>query len=75
MAFLYTLSTDGQNVYYGIDTDTTEEKATIGETFECSYEELKPTFAGEKYVQDYIDHTEDGELITVYLPIQDQQKK
>lgn len=69
VAFLYTLSTDGQKVYYGIDTDDSSMKCEIGEEFECSLEELQPVFAGDRYVQDYIDYTEDGELITVYLPI------
>lgn len=71
VAFLYTLSTDGQNVYYGIDTDESSAQGAIGEIFEASYEELEPVFAGEKYVQGYIDYTENGELITVYLPIFD----
>lgn len=70
-AFLYTLSTDGHRVYYGIDTDESEETAAIGEEFEVSYEELESVFQGEEYVQDYLDYTEDGVLITVYFPIMD----
>ena len=31
--------------------------------------ELKSVFSGKEYVQDYIDSTEDGDLITVYKPI------
>lgn len=69
--FLYTLYTDGEQVYYGIDTDETEGMAAYGELFEVSYEELKSTFEGEAYVQDYIDVTEDGHLISVYKPIYD----
>ncbi len=65
--FLYTLTSDGQKVYYGIDAD--EDGCAIGEEFEDSYEELKPVFEGAEYVQDYIDYTEDGTLITAYLPI------
>ena len=42
--FLYTLYTDGTQVYYGIDTDTTEGKVPYGETFEVSYNELKTVF-------------------------------
>lgn len=72
--FLYTLSTDGQKVYYGIDTDK-ENGHAIGDVFEDSYEELKTVFAGEEYVQGYIDYTEDGSLITVYLPIKDSSGK
>lgn len=69
VAFLYTLSTDNTNVYYGIDTDETADQCAIGETFEVSYDELADVFGGQPYVQDYIDHTEFGDLISAYVPI------
>lgn len=69
--FLYTLYTDGTQVYYGIDTDDTENQAMYGEVFEVSYEELQPVFAGETYVQEYIDKTDDGDLVSAYRPIYD----
>ena len=37
--------------------------------------ELEPVFGGKEYIQDYIDHTEDGDLITVYKPIEDNAGK
>ena len=64
--YLYTLHTDKNAVYYGIDTDASEERADFGEEFEVSYEELQGCFAGEAYVQVYVDKTEDGDLISVY---------
>ena len=67
--YLYTLYTDGNKVYYGIDTDNTESFNEFGTPFEVSYEELKAVFNGEKYVQDYIDSTDDGDLITAYMPL------
>lgn len=70
VAFLYTLSTDGEKVYYGVDSDEQDYQA-IGAEFEASYEELKEVFAGKEYVQGYLDYTEDGILITAYLPIMD----
>lgn len=73
VAYLYTLSTDGQKVYYGIDTDETDGQNSIGNEFEDSYEELRTVFEGEEYVQEYIDSTVDGDLITVYLPVEDAQ--
>ncbi len=73
VAYLYTLSTDGQKVYYGIDTDETDGQNSIGDEFEDSYEELETVFEGEEYVQEYIDSTADGDLITVYLPVKDAQ--
>ena len=37
--YLYTLHTDKQAVYYGIDTDASEERADFGEESEAAYEE------------------------------------
>jgi len=69
--YLYTLHADKQAVYYGIDTDASEERADFGDEFEVEYEELQDCFEGEEYVQDYIDKTEDGDLISIYKPIYD----
>lgn len=69
--YLYTLWTDGTTVYYGVDADDSESRCAIGEAFEVSYEELSSVFAGESYVQDYIDSTEDGDLISAYVPVKD----
>ncbi|MDE6388470.1 MAG: methyl-accepting chemotaxis protein [Lachnospiraceae bacterium] len=73
--FLYTLYTDGNNVYYGIDTDNSQSRAAFGDLFEVSYQELQGVFDGEAYVQDYIDSTEDGDLISAYMPIVDSSGK
>lgn len=75
IAFLYTLYTDGKQVYYGVDTDDTENQNAAGAGFEVSYQELADVFQGEEYVQDYIDSTEDGDLVSVYKPIQDSEGK
>lgn len=69
--YLYTLYTDGSQVYYGIDTDDSKSHQNIGNPFEVSYGELQGVFNGEEYVQDYIDSTEDGDLITSYMPVMD----
>ncbi len=69
--YVYTLWTDGSTVYYGVDADESENRCDIGEVFAVSYEELSSVFAGESYVQDYIDYTQDGELISAYVPIYD----
>lgn len=73
IVFLYTLYTDGKKVYYGVDSD--EDAAKVGDEFADSYAELEPVFGGKEYIQDYIDHTEDGDLITVYKPIEDNAGK
>lgn len=67
--YLYTLYTAGEKVYYGIDADNTEHVNDFGTPFEVSYEELEPVFGGEMYVQDFIDYTEDGSLISAYIPL------
>lgn len=69
--YLYTLYTDGDKVYYGIDADDTENVNDYGTVFESSYQELKSVFEGERYVQDYIDFTDAGVLITAYMPLVD----
>lgn len=73
IAFLYTLYTDGKKVYYGVDSD--EDAAKVGDEFADTYAELEPVFGGKEYIQDYINHTEDGDLITVYKPIEDNAGK
>lgn len=73
IAFLYTLYTDGKKVYYGVDSD--EDAAKVGDEFADSYAELESVFGGKEYIQDYINHTEDGDLITVYKPIEDNAGK
>lgn len=69
IAYLYTLYTDGKDVLYAIDTDTSDSQFKVGDVFESSYEELKPVFEGEEHVQDYIDESEFGNLISAYQPI------
>lgn len=69
IAYLYTLYTDGSQVYYGIDTDESEMQAEVGQDYEESYEQLAETFAGKDYVENYIDYSEYGAVVTVYKPI------
>lgn len=69
IAFLYVLNTDKNKVYYSLDTDETSNQQNPGDEFSVSYEELSNVFSGTDYVQDYIDSTPDGDLITVYKPI------
>lgn len=70
--YLYTLYTDGDRVYYGIDADRVNE---YGAVFEVPYQELQSVFDGEMYVQDYIDSTGDGDLISAYMPLTDGSGK
>lgn len=69
--YLYSLYAEQNNVYYGVDADTTDSRHDFGSLFEVSYQELKSVFEGEMYIQDYIDSTEDGDLISAYMPLTD----
>lgn len=73
--YIFTLTTDGNTVNYVLDTDQSSEKASIGDEYEKTYEELADVFSGETYVQDYIDHTDFGDLISVFIPITDNNGK
>lgn len=72
MMYAYTLTTDGDYVYYGVD-DAGEEG--IGMAFEESYEFLRPAFEGQIIQDTTIFHTEDGVLISCYVPIRDSSGK
>ena len=69
--YIYTLYTDGTNIYYRVDGDRSEDYAMIGDPFEVDYEVLKPVFEqGESLAIPEVDTTEDGErLITAYVPM------
>ena len=69
IAYLYTLYMDGSQIYYGVDTDQSELQAKPGQLFEKSYDQLAGVFAGKDYVQNYIDYSEYGDVITVYKPV------
>lgn len=73
--YLYTLYTDGSSVYYGMDADDTTGANDFGTVFQVPYQELKSVFDGEMYVQDFIDSTEDGDLISAYMPLIDSDGK
>ena len=69
--YLYTLTTDGTKVYYGVDTDETDGRCAIGEEYNHTYAELKSVFEGERYVADSIENDGFGDLIIAYEPIKD----
>lgn len=69
LAFIYTIYAEDEALYYLLDTDETENQCMIGEEFDYDYSEFEDMFAGESYIQDFIDHTEDGDLISAYEPL------
>lgn len=72
IAYLYTLHTnDNARLFYGIDTDDSNSQKKPGDTFDGNFSEFSSVFSGQQYVQDYIDKTADGALISAYIPIKD----
>ena len=75
MKYLFTLTTDGSKVYYGVDSDEGETQCEIGKEYETSYQELKEVFEGGEYVQEFINSTEYGDCISAYVPIYDSNNE
>lgn len=71
--YLYTIYTDGNKLYYGVDTDESDQQGTVGDEVETPYEELAAVFRGEAYVQDYIEQSTYGALVSAYIPIYDSE--
>lgn len=70
--YAYTLTTDGVKVYYGIEAAMEEP---IGSVFEESYEYLADAFNGKDILDSTIYYTEDGTLISCYVPLRDSTGK
>lgn len=73
--YMYTLTTDGSKVYYGVDTDTSSGRCSIGEEYNHTYEALKDVFEGNSYVAETIENDGFGDLIIAYEPIKDSSGK
>ena len=68
--FAYTLYTDGTYVYYGVEAAMEEP---IGSMFEETYESLTDAFHGQEILDPTIYYTEDGILISCYVPLYDAE--
>lgn len=69
MEYVYTLWTDGNKVYYGVD-GSMENSASYGDEFEESYTYLKDAFLGGAVVDTELVKSEDGNYyITAYVPL------
>ncbi len=73
MKYLYTLYTDGEKLYYGVDTDESENKAEVGDEYNHSYSELEECFKGNVLISDYIEHSQYGDIISAYAPVKDNK--
>lgn len=73
IAELYTLYTDGSQVYYGVDAEESEKQGKYGDPFALSYEELKEAFEGQSIVHEYIEKKASGNVIMVYEPVKNNK--
>lgn len=69
IAYLFSLYSDGNNAYYGLDTDETETHCHIGDEFEKPYESVEKAFQGEKVVAQEISYYGTQPIISAYIPI------
>lgn len=69
IAYIYTIYRDGDKFCYGLDTDRSEKAASFGDDFDGLNEGVMQAFEGKAYVQNYIDRTQYGNLITIFKPV------
>ncbi len=67
--YMYTLYTDGEKVYYGVDLDE-EDRQGVGTEFDEPYSVLKPVFEeGKEVKSDSIEMTAGSPVISAYVPV------
>ena len=74
--YMYTLYTDGEKVYYGVDLNT-QDHQPIGAEFDKSYAQLKPAFEEGTVVKgDHIETDMQGAAtISAYVPVYSKSMK
>lgn len=73
--YMYTLYTDGEKVYYGVDLDT-DNRQSIGTEFNEPYSVLKPVFEdGQEVKSNKIEMTAGSPVISAYVPVYDNKMK
>ncbi|MBQ6812675.1 MAG: methyl-accepting chemotaxis protein, partial [Agathobacter sp.] len=69
--YMYTIYEENGEFYYGVDTDESEGQCMPGDVYDDDLEPVKTALSGEMYVRDYIVSNEYGNLISSYVPIED----
>ncbi len=73
--YMYTLYTDGEKVYYGVDLDT-DNRQDIGVEFDEPYSVLKPVFEeGKEVKSDSINIASGSPVISAYVPVYNNNMK
>lgn len=68
VTYAYCIYTDGQKVYYWLDTDDSAG-TKIGDDFPFDYDEMKLVFEGKEFAQDFVDYVEGTPIISAFQPI------
>ncbi len=69
--YMYTIYEKDGQLYYGIDTDESENQCQLGDPYDDDPEPIRVALTGEDFVRDYIVSNEYGNLISSYVPIND----
>lgn len=73
---VYTLYTDGSQVYYGVDTVAGDgTHCEMGESFDVDYEFLEDAFNGKDFEDDTISEWNGTRMLTEYAPVYNSSGK
>ena len=67
--YMYTVYEEDGKLYYGVDTDESENQLHAGDPYDDEEEPILAALKGEQYTRDYIVSNEYGDLISSYVPI------
>jgi len=67
--YIYTLYKNGEDIFYGIDADSSDEAYPIGEKFVEDFEYLEPVFNGESIADTEFVEEDDMFLLSAYAPL------
>lgn len=67
--YMYTIYEEGGELYYGVDTDDSENQCQPGTPYDDEPEPVLAALEGKDFVRDYVVSNEYGNLISAYVPI------
>lgn len=70
--YMYTIYEKDGELFYGIDTDTSEGQCQLGDSYDDDPEPVRVALGREDFVRDYVVSNEYGNLISSYVPICDK---
>ncbi|MBR2046916.1 MAG: methyl-accepting chemotaxis protein [Agathobacter sp.] len=70
--YMYTIYERDGELFYGIDTDTSEGQCQLGDSYDDDPEPVRVALDGKDFVRDYVVSNEYGNLISSYVSIYDK---